>query len=87
MQQVMIELPDDLARQVGPYQGRLKELLLLGLLQIKTQEALTLYTRGIVSFARAAEIAGLSRSEMIHQARAFGIRPRWADKMVEEELA
>ena len=53
MQQVMIELPEDLARQVGPYQGRLQELVLLGLSQLKAQEALTLYTRGIVSFARA----------------------------------
>jgi predicted HTH domain antitoxin len=87
MQQVIIELPEDLARQVGPYQGRLQELVLLGLSQLKAQEALTLYTRGIVSFARAAEIAGLSRPEMIRQARAFGIRPRWSEQMVEEELA
>ena len=83
----MIELPEDLARQVGPYQGRLQELVLLALSQIKAQEALTLYTRGIVSFARAAEIAGLSGPEMIRQARAFGIRPRWSEQMVGEELA
>jgi len=87
MTQVVLELTDDLARQAGPYQGRLQELLLLGLSQLKTQEALTLYTRGIASFARAAEIAGLSRTEMIRQARALGIRPRWLEVMVEEELA
>jgi predicted HTH domain antitoxin len=87
MQQVIIELPEELARQVGPYQSRLQELVLLGLSQLKAQEALTLYTRGIVSFARAAEIAGLTRPEMIRQARAFGIRPRWSEQMVEEELA
>jgi len=61
--------------------------VLLGLAQLKVQEALTLYTRGIVSFARAAEIAGLSGPEMIRQARALGIRPRWSEQMVEEELA
>jgi predicted HTH domain antitoxin len=87
MQQAMIELSEDLARQVGSYQGRLQELVLLGLSQLKTQEALTLYTRGIVSFARAGEIAGLSGPEMIRQARAFGIRPRWSEQMGEEELA
>ena len=75
MKQVTLELSDDLARQVGSYQGRLQELVLLGLAQLKVQEALTLYTRGIVSFARAAEIAGLSRPEMIRQARALGIQP------------
>jgi predicted HTH domain antitoxin len=87
MQQVMIELPEDLAREVGSYQGRLQELVLLGLSQLKTQEALMLYTRGIVSFPRAAEIAGLSGLEMIRLARAFGIRPRWSEQMVDEELA
>lgn len=87
MKQVVLELSDDLAHQVGPYQGRLEELVLLGLSQLKAQEALTLYARGIVSFGRAAEIAGLSRSEMIRQARALGIRPRWSEQMVEEELA
>ena len=83
MQQVMIELPEDLARQVGLYQGRLQELVLLGLSQLKTQEALMLYARGIATFARAGEIAGLSGPEMIRQARGFGIRPRWSEQMVD----
>jgi predicted HTH domain antitoxin len=86
MKQVVIELSDDLARELGSYQSRLQELVLLGLSQIKAQEALVLYTRGIVSLARAAEIAGLSRSEMVRQARALGIQPRWSEQMVEEEL-
>ena len=87
MEQVLIELPEDVARQIGPYRDRLKELALLGLAQVKAQEALAFYTRGLVSFARAAEMAGLSRSEMIRQARALGIRPRIAEHMAEEELA
>ena len=87
VKQVVIELTDELAREVGPYQGRLQELVLLGLSQLKAQEALTMYTRGVVSLARAAEIAGLSRPEMIRQARALGIRPHWSEQMVEEELA
>lgn len=87
MKQVVIELSDDIARQVGPYQGRLQELVLLGLTQLKVQEALTLYTRGVVSFARATEIAGLSLPEMIRQARAAGVTPRWSESMVTEELA
>jgi predicted HTH domain antitoxin len=87
MKQVVLELPDDMARQIGPYQGRIQELVLLGLSQLKAQDALTLYTRGVVSFARAAEIAGLTRPEMVRQARALGVRPRWSEQMVEEELA
>ena len=59
----------------------------MGLSQLKVQEALTLYARGIVSFARAAEIAGLSRPEITRQARALGFAPRWSEQMVMEELA
>jgi len=87
MQKVMVEIPDDLVEQFRPYQDRLKELMLLGLLQVRTQEALLMYRRGLVSFARAAELAGLSQSELIRQARAFGITPRWSEQMAREELA
>ena len=87
MKQVMIELSDDMAQQVGSYHGRLEELVALGLTQLKVQEALTLYTRGIVSIARAAEIAGLPLREMIRQARVAGVEPLWSEEMVAEELA
>ncbi len=87
MKKVNIELSDELARQVSGYEGRLPELVLLGLAQLKAQEALTLYMRGLISFARAAEIAGLPRAEMIRQARALGIRPRWTEQMANDELA
>jgi hypothetical protein len=46
-----------------------------------------LYSRGIISFARASEMAGLTREEMVRQARALGMRPRWSEQMVGEELA
>lgn len=87
MQQMVIELSDELARQVGPYQDRLQELMLLGLTQLKVQEALVLYSRGVVTFARAAEIAGLALPEMVRQARAAGVSPRWSEDMAAEELA
>jgi predicted HTH domain antitoxin len=87
MQKMIVEVPDELVSQFKPYQDRLPELMLLGLHQVKAQEALLLYRRGLISFARAAELAGLSRSEMIGQARAAGIQPRWSEQMAQEELA
>lgn len=87
MKQVVIELSDDIVRQMGSDQDRLQEIMLLGLTQLKVQEALTLYTRGVVSFGRAAEIAGLSMPEMIRQARAADVKPHWSEEMVMEELA
>ena len=87
MEKLVIELPEDVAQQIGPYRERIPELVLLGLSQIKVQKALMLYSRGLVSLARAAEIAGVPRPEMIRQARAAGIAPRWSEEMVKEEVA
>jgi hypothetical protein len=87
MGKTVIEISDDKLAKLEPYKDRLGELLLLGLSQIKIQEVLLLYQRGLVSFGRAAELAGLSEQEMIRQARAFGVVPRWSEKMAEEEAA
>ena len=87
MEDVTIQIPSDLIQEFEPYQHRLREIILLGILQLKVQEALLLYKRGLVSFGRAAEIVGLSVPEMIRQARAFGVQPRWSEEMVQEELA
>ena len=86
MKQVVLELTDDLARQIGSYQGRLQELVLLGLSQLKAQEALALHTAGS-SPLPARPRSPVSRPEMSRQAYASGIRPRWSEQIVEEELA
>ncbi len=87
MEKVVIEIPDELVAEFKQYKDILREVLILGLFQLKAQQALTLYSRGVVSLARAAELAGLSRQDMIRQARALGIQPRWSDSMVKAELA
>jgi hypothetical protein len=81
-----VEIPDERLKELDAYKDRLGELLLLGLSQIRVQESLLLYQRGLISFGRAAELAGLSEQEMAQQARAFGVHPRWTIKMIEEEL-
>ncbi|MEK7809216.1 MAG: antitoxin [Chloroflexota bacterium] len=86
MEQVIIELPEDLAKEFRQRPDHLREVILLGLTQLKAQEALTLYSKGVVSLERSAEIAGLSLREMIRQARAIGIQPRWTDQMAQAEL-
>ena len=87
MGKTMVEIPDDRLKDLEAYKDRLGELLLLGLSQIRIQESLVLYKRGLVSFGRAADLAGLPEQEMMYQARAFGVQPRWSEKMAEEELA
>ncbi len=87
MAKTVVEIPDERLKEVEAYKDRLGELLLLGLSQIKLQEAVFLYQRGLVSFGRAAELAGLPEQEMMRHALAFGVRPRWSETMAQEELA
>ena len=87
MQKFEIAVPDEAVADLQPYQDRMTELLLLGLQQLKIREALVLYGRGLVTVARAAELAGVSREEMIRQARAAGVTPRWSAEMASQELA
>ncbi|MCX7839207.1 MAG: UPF0175 family protein [Anaerolineae bacterium] len=86
MERVTLEIPEELAGTLHIDQTRVKELVMLGFFQLKLQEALTLYKRGIVSFGRAAEIAGVSERELVRYARAYAIRPRWDEQMLHEEL-
>ena len=84
---VSIEIPEDLAEMLSEREDILPEILRLGLRQLKVQEALLLYDQGVISLARAAELAGLSLQEMVMQARARGIQPKWSDAMLEDDLA
>ena len=87
MAKTMVEIPDHKMADLEAYKDRLGDLLLLGLSQIKIQEALLLYKRGVISIGRAAELSGSTEQEMVNQARAFGIQPRWNESQVQEELA
>jgi predicted HTH domain antitoxin len=87
MEKLEINIPDELAGELKAYQGRIQDVLVLGLRQVKIDEALALYDRGLISFGRAVELAGIQREELIRAARAAGIRPRWTEETVREELA
>ena len=87
MEVLTIELPENVATELKNRHETVTEIILPGLPQLKIQEALTLYKRGLVSIGRAAEIGGLTEGEMIAQARAANITPRWDEQMVREELA
>ncbi|EFK11558.1 conserved hypothetical protein [delta proteobacterium NaphS2] len=82
-----VEIPVDQVADLEKYKDKLGELLLLGLAQMKIQESLYLYKRGLVSFGRSAELAGLTQEEMVRQARAHGVEPRWSEQMLEDELS
>ena len=86
MQTLSLQISDEISEKLQPYKDKIQELILLGIQQIKIQEALMLYSRGVFSFGRAAEEAGISEREMIRQAHAADIQPLWSDEMVQDEL-
>lgn len=86
MVKAVIEIPDERLPELEAYKDKLGELLLLGLSQMKIQEALLLYQRGIISIGRAAELSGISEQEIIRHARVLGISPRWSETMLGDEL-
>ncbi len=86
METFQLEVPIELSAKLLPYRDKLAEVLLLGLQQLKIQEALLLYSRGLVSLGRAAEMSGLPEREMILHARASGVQSRWNEELAKEEL-
>jgi len=81
-----IDIPDEFSEEFNKYRDKISELLLIGISQMKIEEALLLYKKGLVTFGRGAELAGISRVEMARQAYARGIEPLWSEEMVLEEL-
>jgi len=84
---IEVLIPDDLATELDAFGGPVSDLLTLGLRQTRIIAALAAYSEGGISFARAAEIAEIPKSDLIWHARAAGLEPRWSEATVEEELA
>ena len=64
----------------------LLDLLERGLRQLKIERALTRYMQGGISFGAAADLAGISQSELSRQAYARGMEPPFSVVTVQEEL-
>jgi predicted HTH domain antitoxin len=63
-----------------------QEIIQLGTYQFKVRRALEMYQAGAGSLGHAAEKAGLSKRDLIREARARGIVPPFDEETVREEL-
>jgi predicted HTH domain antitoxin len=86
MKTITIELSEDIESELQRRHVRAEEALRLGVAQLRLQEALHLYRSQLVTIGRAAEVAGVSREEMIRHARAAGLKPHYSEQMVSEDL-
>ncbi len=64
-----------------------KEIVRLGVYQFKVRQALELYQSGDVSLGFAAASFGLSKRDLIREARTRGMQPELDDQTIQEEMA
>ena len=87
MEEILIEIPNELSKDLGTYKGNLVELLSIGLRQVKMQQSLALFREGGISLWRAARMAGVSLREMTQYAVSQGLQAAIDDQTLEEELS
>jgi len=87
MEQIVLQVPEDLAQRLRQQSHNVLDILALGLRQEERIEfALQEYRERRASIGHAAYLAGLTVQEMIEHAVLHGIEPHWDEKMVREEL-
>lgn len=78
---------DELARELDSVgEGLLIDLLERGLREFKIERALDRYAQGGITFAAAAQQAGVSQSELARRAYGRGMEPPFSLDTVAEEL-
>lgn len=84
---VTVEVPATLAAELASADKELvSDLLQRGLRDLRIERAIAQYQAGGVSFAAAAESAGIPLANFARAAYARGIEPEFDEQMVDEEL-
>jgi hypothetical protein len=85
---VTVEIPEQWLQDLNWDQAAVvQEIIQLGVYQFKVRRALKMYRDGTGSLGYLAEKAGLSKRDLICEARARGIEPLFDEQTVREELA
>lgn len=82
---VTLEIPEQWLAGLDPAMV-LEEVIQLGVYQIRVRRALEMYRAGAGSLGYIAERVGLSKRDLIREARARGIEPAFDEKTLREEL-
>ena len=83
---IQLDVPEELLRKYHLSEpSQVENMLRIGLQQLRIEEALRMYQRGVITLWKAATIAEIPLREMILQASARGYEPPVDDKMLAEE--
>ncbi len=80
-----MHIPDQWLEGIPDDPMALQQIFRMGLREYRIERALTLYRDGVGSLGYLAEQLGLSKRDLIHEARIRGIEPAF-QKTVQEEL-
>ncbi len=87
VEKLTLTLPAPLAHELGAAtQDFLADLLARGLREIRIERALERYGRGGMSFGAAAQLAGMSQTDLARHAYARGMEPPFSPLTLAEEL-
>jgi predicted HTH domain antitoxin len=84
---ISVEIPEQWLKGLDWDQRTVvQEIVRLGTYQLKVRRALDMYQAGAGSLGYIAEKAGLSKRDLIREARSRGIAPPFDEQTVREEL-
>ena len=84
---IRLEIPEQWLQGLDWDRGAVvQEIIQLGTYQLKVRRALEMYQAGAGSLGYVAEKAGLSKRDLIREARVRGIEPPFDEQTVREEL-
>ena len=83
---IEMHIPQQWLEGVSDEPMTLQQIFRLGLYQYKVERALALYRDGVGSLGYIAEQLGLSKRDLIREARTRGIEPAFSERTVQEEL-
>ena len=83
---VEMHIPDQWFEGVPDESMALQQIFRLGLHQYKVKRAPTLSRDGVGSLGYVAEQLGLSKRDLIREARMRGLEPAFSERTVREEL-
>lgn len=84
---ITLEIPEQWLKGLDWDQSAvMQEIVQLGIYQFKIRRALELYRAGAGSLGYVAEKMGLSKRDLIREARARGFEPSFDEQTVLEEL-
>lgn len=84
---IRVDIPEQWLKGLDWDQGTLvQEVIQLGAYQLRVRRALEMYRAGVGSLGYVAEQIGLSKRDLIREARSRGIEPPFDEQTLREEL-